>query len=95
MRCLGLDRERLARARRDLIALDLIAYDPPLYQVLGLPDVVPVAVRCARLNAERLGVRNADFLCGDAAVPSSGEASLERSGADVAVLDPPLALIHI
>ena len=51
LRCLGLDRERLARARRDLIALDLIAYDPPLYQVLGLPDVVPVAVRCARLHA--------------------------------------------
>jgi hypothetical protein len=51
LRCLGLDRERLARARRDLIALDLIAYDPPLYQVLSLPDVVPVAVRCARLHA--------------------------------------------
>ena len=39
------------RARTDLIDLDLIAYDPPLYQVLGLPDVVPVAVRCARLHA--------------------------------------------
>jgi hypothetical protein len=50
-RRLSLDRERLARARRDLIALDLIAYDPPLYQVLGLPEAVPVAVRCARLHA--------------------------------------------
>ena len=50
-RRLGLDRERLAHARRDLIALDLIAYDPPLYQVLGLPEAVPVAVRYARLHA--------------------------------------------
>lgn len=50
-RRLGLDPVRLARARRDLIALDLIAYDPPLYQVLSLPEQVPVATRIARLHA--------------------------------------------
>ena len=43
--------ERLAQARRDLIDLDLIAYDPPLYQVLSLPEQVPVATRLARLRA--------------------------------------------
>ena len=50
-RRLRLDPDRLARARRDLIRLDLIAYDPPLYQVLSLPDAVPVATRFAQLHA--------------------------------------------
>lgn len=50
-RRLRLDPDRLARARRDLIQLDLIAYDPPLYQVLSLPDAVPVATRFAQLHA--------------------------------------------
>jgi hypothetical protein len=50
-RRLRLDGPRLARARRDLIDLDLIAYDPPLYQVLSLSEAVPVAVRLARLHA--------------------------------------------
>ena len=50
-RRLGLDPRRLARARADLIGLDLIAYDPPLYQVLSLPEPVPVAVRFERLHA--------------------------------------------
>lgn len=49
--------ERLARARRDLIALDLIAFDPPLYQVLSLPGVVPAPVQIERLRAV-LGVRS-------------------------------------
>ena len=56
-RRLRLDPERLAWARRDLISLDLIAYDPPLYQVLSLPGtatahvepcVHPACARCAR-----------------------------------------------
>lgn len=51
MRRLHLTAERLARARTDLIALDLIAYDPPLYQVLSWPESVPVATRFARLHA--------------------------------------------
>ena len=50
-RRLRLPPERLVRARRALIEIDLIAYDPPLYQVLSLPETVPVAVRIARLRA--------------------------------------------
>ena len=42
---------RLAQARRDLIALDLIAFDPPLYQVLSLPGTVPTGIHLARLRA--------------------------------------------
>ncbi len=49
----------------------------------------PAAVRCARLNAERLGIRNADFPCGDAAAVLSGARPLGPSGVDVVVLDPP------
>ena len=33
---LPLDRERLAHARDELIGADLIAFEPPLYQVLSL-----------------------------------------------------------
>jgi len=50
-RRLGLDIGRLARARNDLIKLDLIAFDPPLYQVLSLEPPVPVAVHLERLHA--------------------------------------------
>ena len=50
-RRLRLDPDRLARTRRDLIQLDLIAYDPPLYQVLSWPESVPIATRIARLHA--------------------------------------------
>ena len=50
-RRLGLDSYRLAKARSDLIGLDLIAYDPPLYQVLSLPSHAPVAERFAQLHA--------------------------------------------
>jgi hypothetical protein len=50
-RRLRLDPPRLQRARAALLRLDLVAYEPPLYQVLSLPEVVPVAVRCARLRA--------------------------------------------
>lgn len=50
-RRLKLDPRRLAQARRDLIALDLIAYEPPLTQVLSLPESVPVAAHIERLHA--------------------------------------------
>jgi hypothetical protein len=50
-RRLQMDAGRLARARRDLITLDLIAYDAPLYQVLSVPECVPVDTRLARLRA--------------------------------------------
>ncbi len=49
-RRLRLPSARLVQARRDLLALDLIAYDPPLYQVLSLPEGVPVAVHLERLR---------------------------------------------
>jgi hypothetical protein len=51
MRRLHLSAERLASARADLLALDLIAYDPPLYQVLSWPETLPLATRFARLHA--------------------------------------------
>ena len=47
---------RLAQARRDLLALDLIAYDPPLYQVLSLPGTATAALSLARMRAT-LGAR--------------------------------------
>lgn len=58
-RLLSLDSEQLARARRDLIAVGLIAYQQPLYQVLALdppppprlPDVEPVQTALSRLPA--------------------------------------------
>lgn len=50
-RRLRLAPERLARARRDLIEQGLIAFDPPLYQVLSLPEAIPVSVRLERLRA--------------------------------------------
>jgi hypothetical protein len=42
---------RLAQARCDLIALDLIAFDPPLYQVLSLPGTVATSIHLTRLRA--------------------------------------------
>lgn len=57
-RRLRLPLERLGRARRDLIELGLIAFDPPLYQVLSLPETVPVAIRIERLRAALAGGRS-------------------------------------
>lgn len=48
---MGLSPERLQQARRALLALDLMAYEPPFYPVLSLPG--PVA------PGERLGRRRA------------------------------------
>ena len=42
---------RLAQARRDLLALDLIAYDPPLYQVLSLPGTAAAGLSLQRIRA--------------------------------------------
>ena len=56
-------------------------------KVIGV-EVIPQAVEDARDNAERNGIENAEFFCGDA-----GEAALalEKQGvkADVVVVDPP------
>jgi hypothetical protein len=58
-RLLSLDSARLERARRDLMAVGLIAYRRPLYQVLALdppppprlPGVEPLRAALARLPA--------------------------------------------
>ena len=56
-------------------------------KVIGV-EVIPQAVEDARDNAERNGIKNAEFFCGDA-----GQAALEleKQGvqADVVVVDPP------
>jgi len=50
-RRLSLDIGRLTLARNDLITLDMIAFDPPLYQVLSLEPPVPVVIQLERLHA--------------------------------------------
>ena len=40
---LGLDNDQLARARTELLRLELIAYRAPLYQVLALDPIPPLA----------------------------------------------------
>jgi len=52
-------------------------------------EIVEGAVKCAKENAERNGVKNAEFFCGDA---SSREMILRCTGGktpDVVVIDPP------
>ena len=51
-------------------------------------EIVPQAVENARKNAERMGVSNAEFICGDAAQAAQ---TLQKRGLlpDVVVLDPP------
>lgn len=51
-------------------------------------EIVPEAIENAKKNAERMGVMNADFFCGDAAV--AAETLRERGlKPDVVILDPP------
>ena len=56
-------------------------------KVIGV-EVIPQAVQDAKENAQRNGIENAEFFCGDA-----GQAALELEAkgikADVAVVDPP------
>lgn len=62
-RLLSMERERLDRARRDLIGVALIAYQRPLYQVLALEPpspprvsgMQPVGVALSHLAALRRG----------------------------------------
>ncbi len=51
-------------------------------------EIVPEAVENAKINAKRMGVTNAEFICGDA---GTAAAELERRGTapDVIILDPP------
>jgi 23S rRNA (uracil1939-C5)-methyltransferase len=54
----------------------------PLRRIFGV-EIVPEAVECARRNAERNGIVNAEFLLGDA-----GEVRLHEK-AEVVIVDPP------
>ncbi len=51
-------------------------------------EIVPQAIENAKINAERMGVTNAEFICGDA---GTAAAELEKRGTapDVIILDPP------
>ena len=49
-RLLSLDEGRVRRARRDLLAADLISYERPLYQVLGLEQSQLPLMRTQRSN---------------------------------------------
>lgn len=56
-------------------------------QLIGV-EIVPDAVENAKINAEKNGIKNARFICGDASVAA---AQLEKEGIkpDVIILDPP------
>ncbi|MBR3631227.1 MAG: 23S rRNA (uracil(1939)-C(5))-methyltransferase RlmD [Oscillospiraceae bacterium] len=56
-------------------------------EVIGV-EIVPQAVENARVNAERSGIRNASFFCGDAG-SIAGKLRNEGTKPDVIVLDPP------
>ncbi len=49
-RLLSLDEAGVRRARRDLLAADLISYESPLYQVLGLDRPQTPVLRTERSN---------------------------------------------
>ncbi len=51
-------------------------------------EIVPEAIENAKINAKRMGVTNAEFVCGDA---GTAAAELEKRGTapDVIILDPP------
>ena len=87
--------KRLGNPQKDELLLDLycgagaigLSMADAAGQVLGV-EVVPQAVRDAKETAERAGIRNADFFCGDA-----GEIAAQFAAAgkrpDLIVLDPP------
>ena len=51
-------------------------------------EIVPQAIENAKINAERMGVKNAEFICGDAGAAAE---ELQKRGLrpDVIILDPP------
>jgi len=52
-------------------------------------EIVESAVRCARENAERNGIKNADFICADAGDADTIIAAAGGVCPDVVVIDPP------
>ena len=86
----------LAALRGDELLMDLycgtgtigLSMSKNVGKLIGV-EIVPAAVECAKENAERNGVRNAEFFCGDA---SSKETILSCTGGktpDVVIIDPP------
>ncbi|MBD3337062.1 MAG: hypothetical protein GF355_16225 [Candidatus Eisenbacteria bacterium] len=53
-RHLYIDRRQLKQARRELIAADLVAFEPPLYQVLSLDDVSTMESQRPRMETKRV-----------------------------------------
>lgn len=96
----GLAKERAALTGKETL-LDLycgigsigLTMADSVRELYGI-EIVPEAVECAKKNAERNGITNASFYCGDA---SSAERFLsaaeqgrgEKISADVVVIDPP------
>lgn len=86
----------LAELREDELLMDLycgtgtigLSMSKNVGKLIGV-ELVPAAVECAKENAARNGVGNAEFFCGDA---SSKEMILSCTSGkvpDVAVIDPP------
>ena len=59
-------------------------------QVVGVEGDAGLVAR-ARANAERNGIDNIEFVCGDLAQPSAGDAAWARQPYDKVLLDPPRA----
>ena len=56
-------------------------------KIIGV-EIVPEAVRDAKINAEENGINNAEFICGDAADAAKALAK-QNFTADAVILDPP------
>ena len=86
---------RLADLKGDETLLDLycgagtigLSMAGKVKRLIGV-EIVPEAVENAKKNAERSGVKNAEFICGDAAKAAE---TLQKRGLrpDVVILDPP------
>jgi 23S rRNA (uracil1939-C5)-methyltransferase len=70
------------------IGLSMLSMSKNVARLIGV-ELVEAAVECAKANAERNGIENAEFYCGDA---SSKDMILSCTGGktpDVVVIDPP------
>lgn len=72
---LGLEGAEMRGARRDLLRLELIAYQPPIYQLLALPDEPPTALpERAPQSSHRPGRRQAESVGSPPALPPASAA---------------------
>ena len=56
--------------------------------VVGI-EIEPSAVECAKENAERNGIKNAKFVCGDASDKETILSAFAGVAPDVVIIDPP------